>query len=150
MCVCVCVCVKVNIGILCEYFSFLAYQRSVQLLYETLNTLIEALIESDGLGFDSLSFDIQALYHHPNYYCRIGPELCNSVNNSALSTSLSIFVIQLQPLITMNCFYFLFFLCSLCPKILFQLGMLQFLFCSSGGSSGSAYLNCPLDLLNTI
>ena len=25
------------------YFSFLAYQKSVQLLYETLNTLIEAL-----------------------------------------------------------------------------------------------------------
>ena len=27
----------------CKYFSFLAYQRSVQLLYETLDTLIEAL-----------------------------------------------------------------------------------------------------------
>ena len=34
---------KVNIDILCKYFSFLAYQRSVQLLYETLDKLIEAL-----------------------------------------------------------------------------------------------------------
>ena len=29
--------------ILCKYFSFLAYQESVPLLYETLDTLIEAL-----------------------------------------------------------------------------------------------------------
>ena len=34
--------VKVK-GISCKYFSFLAYQRSLQLLYETLDTLIEAL-----------------------------------------------------------------------------------------------------------
>ena len=30
-------------GILNKHFSFSAYQRSVQLLYETLDTLIEAL-----------------------------------------------------------------------------------------------------------
>ena len=36
--------VKVNMDILCKYFSFLAYQRSVQLLYETLDTSIDALI----------------------------------------------------------------------------------------------------------
>ena len=35
--------VKVNIDISCKYFSFLVYQRSVQLLYETIGTLIEAL-----------------------------------------------------------------------------------------------------------
>ena len=35
--------VKVNINILCKKFSFLVDQRSVQLLYETLDTLIEAL-----------------------------------------------------------------------------------------------------------
>ena len=35
--------VKVNIDILCNCFSFLVYQRSVQLLYEMLDTLIEAL-----------------------------------------------------------------------------------------------------------
>ena len=35
--------VKVNIDISCIYFSFLAYQRSVQLFHETLDTLIEAL-----------------------------------------------------------------------------------------------------------
>ena len=35
--------VKVNMGILNKHFSFLAYQRSVQLLYETLDTLIAAL-----------------------------------------------------------------------------------------------------------
>ena len=34
---------KVNMGILNKHFSFLAYQRSVQLLYETLDTLIAAL-----------------------------------------------------------------------------------------------------------
>ena len=34
--------VKVNIDNSGKYFSFLAYQRSVQLLYETLDTLIEA------------------------------------------------------------------------------------------------------------
>ena len=35
-----------------KYFSFLAYQRSVQLLYETLDTLIEALTaQSDSLSF---------------------------------------------------------------------------------------------------
>ena len=35
--------VNVNIDILCKCFSFLAYQRSMQLLYETLDTLIETL-----------------------------------------------------------------------------------------------------------
>ena len=35
--------VKVNTDILCKYFSFLAYQKSVQLLYETFDTLIEAI-----------------------------------------------------------------------------------------------------------
>ena len=35
--------VKVNIGISCNYFSFLANQRFVQLLCETIDTLIEAL-----------------------------------------------------------------------------------------------------------
>ena len=34
---------KVNIDILCKCFLFLAYQRSAQLLYETLYTSIEAL-----------------------------------------------------------------------------------------------------------
>ena len=34
---------KVNIDILLKYFSFSAYKRSVQLLYETLDILIEAL-----------------------------------------------------------------------------------------------------------
>ena len=34
---------KVNIDISCKYFSSLAYQRSVQFLYEALDTLIEAL-----------------------------------------------------------------------------------------------------------
>ena len=38
-----CPCMKVNIDILCKYFSFLTYQRSVQLLYETLDILIEVL-----------------------------------------------------------------------------------------------------------
>ena len=33
----------VNIVISCKYFSFLAYQRSMQLLYETFDTLIEDL-----------------------------------------------------------------------------------------------------------
>ena len=37
--------VKVNLDILCKYFSFLAYQRGVQLLYEKLDTLIEALTD---------------------------------------------------------------------------------------------------------
>ena len=31
---------KVKMDILWKYFSFLAYQRSVQLLYDTLDTLI--------------------------------------------------------------------------------------------------------------
>ena len=35
---------KVNIDISFKYFSFLAYQRSVQFLYEMLDTLMEALI----------------------------------------------------------------------------------------------------------
>ena len=35
--------VKVNIDISCKYSSFLAYRRRVQLLYEMLDTLIEAL-----------------------------------------------------------------------------------------------------------
>ena len=35
--------VKVSIDILFKYFSFLAYKRKVQLLYEMLGTLIEAL-----------------------------------------------------------------------------------------------------------
>ena len=35
--------VKVNKDIWCKYFSVLAYQRSVQLLYETVDILIEAL-----------------------------------------------------------------------------------------------------------
>ena len=35
--------VKVNIDISCKYFSFLAYQRTVQLLYEILDTLIADL-----------------------------------------------------------------------------------------------------------
>ena len=34
---------KVNIDNSCKYFSFLAYQRTVQLLYETLDTSIEDL-----------------------------------------------------------------------------------------------------------
>ena len=34
---------KVKMDILWKYFSFLAYQRSVQLLYDTLDTLIVAL-----------------------------------------------------------------------------------------------------------
>ena len=34
---------KVNTDISCKYFSFLAYQRSIKLLYETLDTLIEPL-----------------------------------------------------------------------------------------------------------
>ena len=33
---------KVNIDISFKYFSFLVYQRSVQFLYKTLDTLIEA------------------------------------------------------------------------------------------------------------
>ena len=37
--------VKVNLDILCKYFPFLAYQRGAQLLYETLDTLIEALTD---------------------------------------------------------------------------------------------------------
>ena len=36
-------CESKHMDISCKYFSFLAYQRSVQLLYETLDTLIEAL-----------------------------------------------------------------------------------------------------------
>ena len=40
---------KVNIDISCKYFSFLAYQRSVQLSYETLGILIEALGEIETL-----------------------------------------------------------------------------------------------------
>ena len=35
--------VKVSIDISFKYFSFLAYKRKVQLLYEMLGTLIEAL-----------------------------------------------------------------------------------------------------------
>ena len=35
--------VKVNTDISCKYVSFLAYQRSVQPLYEILDTLTEAL-----------------------------------------------------------------------------------------------------------
>ena len=35
--------VKINIDILCKYLFVLANQRSVQLLYEMLDTLIEAL-----------------------------------------------------------------------------------------------------------
>ena len=35
---------KANIDILCLDFSFLAYERSLQLLFETLDTSIEALI----------------------------------------------------------------------------------------------------------
>ena len=43
---------KVNIDISCNYFHFLAYQGSVQLTYETLDTLIEALIAfTDSLTF---------------------------------------------------------------------------------------------------
>ena len=34
---------KISIDIWCKYFSFLTYQRSVLLFYETLDTLIEAL-----------------------------------------------------------------------------------------------------------
>ena len=34
---------KVNIDISCKCFSLLVYQRSVQLLHETLDTLIKAL-----------------------------------------------------------------------------------------------------------
>ena len=34
---------KVNIDNSCKYFSFVAYQRTVQLLYETLDTSIEDL-----------------------------------------------------------------------------------------------------------
>ena len=37
--------VKVNIDILCKYFYFSAYQGSVKLLHETLDTLIEALTD---------------------------------------------------------------------------------------------------------
>ena len=45
--------VKVNIDVSCKYFSFLAYQISVKLLYETLDILIEALqlLLSDSLSF---------------------------------------------------------------------------------------------------
>ena len=44
---------KVNTDILCIYVSFLVYQRNVQLLYEKLETLIEALtvLQSDSLSF---------------------------------------------------------------------------------------------------
>ena len=35
--------VKVNIDTWCKSFSFLAHQRNVQFLYDTLDTLIEAL-----------------------------------------------------------------------------------------------------------
>ena len=43
---------RVNTDILCNYFPLLAYQRSVQLTYETLDTLIEALTAfTDSLTF---------------------------------------------------------------------------------------------------
>lgn len=44
---------EVNTDILCIYFSFLVYQRNVQLLYEKLRTLIEAftVLQSDSLSF---------------------------------------------------------------------------------------------------
>ena len=38
---------KVNKDVLCKYFSFLAYQRSI--LYETLDTLIDALTALSGI-----------------------------------------------------------------------------------------------------
>ena len=65
--------------ILCEHFSFLAYQRSVQLLYETLDTLIEALTGfSVSLNFvdrqTGTSKD-QALKKH--HFSRIGPVRCH-------------------------------------------------------------------------
>lgn len=43
---------RVNTEILCNYFPLLAYQGSVQLTYETLDTLIEALTAfTDSLTF---------------------------------------------------------------------------------------------------
>ena len=38
---------NVNKDVLCKYFSFLAYQRSI--LYETLDTLIDALTALSGI-----------------------------------------------------------------------------------------------------
>ena len=36
--------VKVDVEISCDYFSFLDFQRSAQVLYETLNSLVAALV----------------------------------------------------------------------------------------------------------
>ena len=43
--------VKVNINISCEYFSFIVYQRSVQLLYEILDLLIGLTAFAVSLSF---------------------------------------------------------------------------------------------------
>ena len=58
--------------------SFIAYQRSVQLLQETINTLIEALtaFKSGSFNFVDKQTDKskdQAPKHH-HYFSRMGPE----------------------------------------------------------------------------
>ena len=80
---------KVNKDISCIYFSFLAYQRGVQLLYETKDTLIEAF--PDSLTFTERQTDKSkdqapkqhhylnsknnfVKYRHPNYMSKIGPD----------------------------------------------------------------------------
>ena len=67
---------KVSIDIFGKYFSFIAYQRSVQLLYETLGTLIKALAPfTVSLSFADKQTDKskdQALKQH--YFSRIGPD----------------------------------------------------------------------------
>ena len=67
---------KLNIDILWKYFTFLAYQRSVQLLYELLDTFIEALTAFTirQSWFSRKQTDKskdQALKQH--YFSRIGP-----------------------------------------------------------------------------
>ena len=70
--------VKVNIDISCKYYSVLAYL--VQLLYETLDTLIEALqlSQSDSLSFADRQTEKskdQVPKQH-NYFSRICPDIC--------------------------------------------------------------------------
>ena len=74
---------KVNKDISRKYFSFLAYQRSLQFLYETLDTLIETLTAFTDRQTDK-SKDQTLKQHHlgsknnlsdyrrPNYFSRIG------------------------------------------------------------------------------
>ena len=76
-----------------KHFSFLAYQRCVQLLYETLDTLIEALTAfTANLSFvdrqTDKSKDQASKEHH--YFSRIDPGYTNTDLNISLEKSIEV------------------------------------------------------------